>query len=283
MNSTGTDISGRRDNFVRRDPVATFFLLTFAISWTGALAVLAPKLLRGEAVPKLFGLLIFPILLLGPLIAGTVLTWLVGGRVGLLDLLLRMRRVRIHVGWYATLLIPPLLVLSTLWSFKTAVSPSFASNLFLHGLLFGLVAGFIEEIGWTGFAFPMMLRKHSAMWSALSLGLIWGIWHIPAVDYLGTATPHGSFWFDYFLAFTAAMMAIRVLIAWLYQNTQSVLLAQMMHASSTASLVVLSPARVSASQEALWYGAYALVLWIVVAVVIKVSGMDLRRRSALQI
>jgi membrane protease YdiL (CAAX protease family) len=266
-------------DFIRRSPVATFFFLTFAISWTGALAVIAPKLLRGELVPKLSGLLIFPSLLLGPFIAGTLLTGLIGGQIGLRDLFRRMRRVRIHVGWYATLLIPPFLILATLRFFKTAVSPNFAFNLFLDGLGFGFVAGFVEEIGWTGFAFPMMLRKHNAVWSALSLGLIWGMWHMPAVDYLGTATPHGSYWFEYFLAFTAAMMAIRVFIAWLYQNTQSVLLAQLMHASSTSSLVVLSPTRVTAAQEALWYGAYALVLWIVVAGVITVSGKDLKYRS----
>jgi CAAX protease family protein len=60
------------------------------------------------------------------------------------------------------------------------------------------------------------------------------------------------------------MTAMRVLIGWTYANTKSVALAQLMHASSTASLVVLSPAGVTAKQEALWYAVYAMALWLVV-------------------
>jgi len=37
-----------------------------------------------------------------------------------------------------------------------------------------------------------------------------------------------------------------------------VLLAQLLHASSTGCLVLLSPLSVSPAQESLWYGCYAL-------------------------
>ncbi len=56
------------------------------------------------------------------------------------------------------------------------------------------------------------------------------------------------------------MTAIRVLIAWVYSNTKSVLLAQLFHAFSTGSLVVFSPPRVTAAQESLWYAVYAAAL-----------------------
>ena len=68
---------------------------------------------------------------------------------------------------------------------------------------------------------------------------------------------------------------MRVLIAWVYSSTESVLLAQLLHASSTGSLVVLSPFRVSAAQEATWYAVYAAVLWIVVGIVAKAYGRRL--------
>jgi hypothetical protein len=85
-----------------------------------------------------------------------------------------------------------------------------------------------------GFAFPKMREKLPALSAAVLLGLLWGLWHVPVIDDLGTATPHGHYWFPSFLAFTAAMTATRVLIAWLYSNTKSVLLAQLMHACYTA-------------------------------------------------
>src|SRR5262245_53590476 len=108
--------------------------------------------------------------------------------------------------------------------------------------------------------------------------MLWGLWHLPVVDSLGAAAPHRAYWLPFFLAFIAVVAAIRVLIVWVYSNTQSLLLAQLMHASSTGSLVILSPARVSPSQEALWYTFYAAVLWIAVALIVKLFGSNLIRR-----
>lgn len=140
-------------------------------------------------------------------------------------------------------------------------SPIYKPNLFLAGLAFGLIAGFFEETGWTGFAFPAFCRTHSAFASAILLGLLWSAWHIPVIDYPGTATPHGPWWLEYFLAFAFAMTAIRVLISWLYVNTGSVLLAQLVHAASTGALVVLSPSRVSARPKSASGTPYMVVFY----------------------
>jgi CAAX protease family protein len=255
------------ENFVARHPAITYFALTFAVSWLGAFGVAAPHLLRGEAIAKFAGLMMFPAMLLGPCTVGILLTWFIDGTPGLRDLFSRMRRIRVPARWYSVLPIPSVLVLTVLFFMKTFVSPVFAPNGFFIGVGFGFVAGFFEEIGWMGFAFPKMRRKDSALAPAILLGLLWGAWHIPVIDYLGTSTPHGAYWFPFFLAFTAAMTAMRVLIAWIYSNTNSVVLAQLLHASSTGALVVFGPPGVTAAQESLWYAIYAAVLWLVVAVV----------------
>lgn len=130
-----------------------------------------------------------------------------------------------------------------------------------------------------GYAFPKMSARHTPLAASVLLGLLWGLWHLPAINYLGTATPHGAYWFRYFVAFAAAMTAMRVLIAWTYVNTQSVLLSQLMHASSTGSLVIFSPARVTAAQETFWYLVYAAALWIAVAIIVFAFGTRLKRRS----
>jgi membrane protease YdiL (CAAX protease family) len=177
------------------------------------------------------------------------------------------------------LLIPPSLILAVLYNMKAFVSPIFSPGSFLLGIGFGIPAGFLEEIGWTGYAFPKMCGKLSPFGAAIVLGLLWGFWHLPVIDFLGTTTPHGRSLALYFLGFVAAMTAMRVLIGWVYINTQSVTIAQLMHASSTASLVVFSPPRITAAQEALWYLVYAFALWVTVSLVVIFFGNSLTRKS----
>jgi|SRR5919109_477126 membrane protease YdiL (CAAX protease family) len=268
-----------RFSTLKRHPVATYFGLTFAASWTGALLVAAAHLLKGEALPKLTGILMFPAMLLGPSVAGIVLTRLLDGPAGMRDLLSRMGRIRVPLRWYGVLLIPSCVILVILLSLNALVSPAYAPNRFLVGLAFGIPAGFLEEIGWMGFAYPRMLQKLRGLTAAVLLGLLWGIWHMPVIDFLGTVTPHGKWWFPFFAAFTAAMTAVRILIAWLYCNTGSVLLCQFTHVCSTGALVIFSPVHVSAGQEVLWYAVYAVALWLLIFVLSQaVSGFPCREK-----
>ncbi len=161
------------------------------------------------------------------------------------------------------------------------VSPVYVPNFFPFGFLFGIPAGLFEEIGWTGFALPRMAIGGDALGSSLLLGVAWSCWHLPVVNYLGSASPHGDYWAAYSLVFALAMTAMRVLICWLYVNSKSLMLAQLMHMSSTGSLVVFSASRASAAQEALWYGIYGLLLWGCVAVVMKAYGRSLKPADAI--
>jgi len=254
---------------LKRRPAVAYFLLAFFISWIGAFLLVAPRLVHGESIPKFTGLMMFPVMLLGPSISGIFLTGRFYGGSGLRGFFSRLSPRKIQPRVLTMLFIPPALILSILFVLSKTASPAYAPNHFFPGAGFGVVAGFLEELGWTGFAFPKMIAgRKSWLPSAVLLGILWGCWHAPVIDYLGAATPHGSAWLPFFLAFIASMTAIRILICWLYTRTQSILLAQLMHAFSTASLVVFSPGSISPLQEAFWYALYAAALWLLVSYLI---------------
>lgn len=247
--------------WISRHPVAAYFALTYFISWSAALAVVAPHLLRHQHLTKLDGILMFPAMLLGPPIASIALTRALDGKTGMRDLFARMCHIRIAPRWWVALLIPPALVFAVLFALKAFDSSVFTPGFFPAGILFGCLAGFVEEIGWTGFAYPRMARSGHPFRTAAILGVLWGLWHLPVIDFLGTASPHGSAWPEFAAAFIAAMAGLRILIAWLYLSTRSIPIAQLLHAASTGSLAMFSPAMVTAGQEAFWYALYAAALW----------------------
>jgi len=129
-----------RESIVARRPLGCYFALTFAISWLGACALVAPNIVRREPVPKFAGLMMFPIMLLGPSLAGILMTLKLDGRRGLRDLFARITLVVVPRAWYAALLIPPALILLVLLVLRIFVSPVFSPNRFFMGASFGMVA-----------------------------------------------------------------------------------------------------------------------------------------------
>ena len=267
--------------FIKRSPIASYFILAYFISWGGSFAIGGPKFLRGEPLGLEDVLLMAPLVLAGPFIAGITMTYLLDGKIGLRELFSRMQIWRVDLRWYmAALLIFPVLILGVLWTLSTVISPDFAPGFLGFGILSGLLAGFIEEVGWMGYAYPRMERKFGTWRATIYLGLLHGVWHAMA-GYLGEAEAFGIYWLPRFVAmWIVAMTAMRVLLVWIYSTTGSLLLAQLTHASSTGFLVILGPLALSPAQGTLWFAVYAGVLWIPAAIVITKYGKDLGRQPS---
>ncbi len=257
---------------VQRFPLASYFVLAYAISLI-SLFVLGPPSLQSGGHRNLLSLAMFPVMIVWAGTSGLLLTAVTQGRAGLRDLRRRMARWTVGLRWYiSAILIPPASILLVLTLLTVFASRAFRPNLYLVGITYGAVAGFFEEIGWTGYAYPRLRARLGAPAAPVLLGLLWGIWHLPVVDSLGSASPHGAAWPAFFAAFVALVAGLRVLICWIYSHTDSVLLAQMMHASNTGFLVVLGAAAVSPVQAAAWYALDAGALWFVAAAVVACRG-----------
>ncbi len=154
--------------FVKSHPLLTFYALAFAISWGGVLMVVGgPGGIPGtpEQFETLFTFVLLA-MLVGPSVAGLLLTGLVHGRAGFRELALPDTQVaggRSLVRGGA--LYRPALVdggtpcaLANLPSSSPAYSPRTTRLPFCCGCRGGLVVGIFEELGWTGFAIPRMRR-----------------------------------------------------------------------------------------------------------------------------
>jgi hypothetical protein len=72
--------------------------------------------------------------------------------------------------------------------------------------------------------------------------------------------------------------AFRVLMVWVYDRTGSLLVAILMHASLTASTLILQPLAVSGVALLAVTLAYAAATWVVVAAVVLAQGGYLSRQ-----
>ena len=218
------------------------------------------------------GLLLFPVMLIGPPAASIILTASIHGKEGLRNLLSRIFKWRVPVKWFfLAFLLPPCLMMLVLLFLENSISDAFSPNFFPLGFLFALPAAFLEEIGWTGFALPNLLTKHKSGRAGALLGVLWGLWHLPIVDFLGSASPHGNYLLVFFLSFVVLLTAMRILMTWVYARTHSIFIVQLMHLVFTGSLVMLGPSKTSPAQETFWYGLYAGVLALLAAAVLSFS------------
>ena len=152
------------------------------------------------------------------------------------------------------------------------------ASLLRFGVAVALSAGFFEELGWTGFATPMLRQRHSVLATGLIVGLLWATWHLLVAFWL-SGTYGGSLSLaSYLLDPSLFLVAFRVLMVWVYDRTGSLLVAMLMHAGLTASSRILSPPAISGGPLLTLDLVWAAAMWTLVAAVVVAGGGRLARR-----
>ncbi len=185
-NATGAIITSRPMALVKRHSLLFGLLLMYALTWVVHLSNAGVLPFR----------LPFPLYLLGGWgfgVAAIAMTWLTLGPRAVIDLLRRFLLWRIGWKWYASILIIPATYAfgASLHALVNGIPLDFtatpavaATGSVTAALALGLpvfvanVLGNGEEIGWRGYALPRLQSRYASLFSALVLGLIWGVWHI---------------------------------------------------------------------------------------------------------
>lgn len=201
---------------VRRHPLAAYVVLACALTWwVYPLLSVSPLL----GIPGLFG----------PAAAAVVVTAVTGGRARVRELLGGVVRWRVRPRWYVYALgVPGALALAAagLTWLPTSPQPARLGRLSVLDLVvFVLVVG--EELGWRGYALPRLLQRRSPLTASVVLGVVWGLWHLPA--FLVAGTPQHGLPFPAFVLLT---IEYSVLLTWLCLHAGgSVLIATLCHGS----------------------------------------------------
>jgi membrane protease YdiL (CAAX protease family) len=265
-------------SYVERHSVIIYFILAYGIAWIGSFVSAGPKFLAGKALEFSDSGPMALAMLGAPFIAGLLMTYFADGKAGFKDLFAKIAKYKVAGRWYLPLLIFPVLLLLVSVLLGVLVSPEMAPVFAVFGVFAGPLAGFLEETGWTGFAYPKMSGKASALSTAIYLGIIHGVWHA-MVWFLSQSSSLGWYWWPYFFGFCLHLVALRVLIVWVYSNTGSVFLAMLMHASSTGFYGILISTTMAPVNWVIFYNVYGVVLCLTAAVVALKYGRTLRSKS----
>jgi len=207
-----------------------FLALTFGITW----GILALFLGFQEAIEGLFGPPsgshpLFVLAVYSPAIAAIALVAFHGGWVATRALLRRVTLWRASPGWYLGIFVgvPALFLTGAAWKGTLFEEPLPFDDLrsALAAIAFMLLLGPVEEIGWRGFAQPLVQRRLAPLWAGLAVGAVWGVWHLPAFFLDGT--PQSAWGFAPFFGGTIALAVIATGL--LNRSGGSILLPMLFH------------------------------------------------------
>ena len=226
--------------------LAKFFALTFAVTWTCFILVIA-LIQRSSSAGLPLTVLRELLLYLGifaPALVALGVTAQENGAAHMRALLHRTIQWKAGARWY---------VFAVIYMAAIKLSVAVLHRLFVgswppfgHELPGVIIIAIVistpvqagEEIGWRGFALPRMASRMGFAGASVVLGLIWALWHLP-IFFMPGADKYGQS----FPVWALGVTALSVAIAWLYVHTNgSLLLTMLMHSAINQSIGIVSDA-----------------------------------------
>lgn len=234
-----------------------FMLITFVIAW----GILALYIFLPDQMAGVFGQLtgqhpLFFLAVWAPAIAAFIVVLYYTGVAGLGRFLSRFLLWRCSPWWYAFLIvgIPVVFIAGAAMrgTLLTDPFPFATASSMLIALGLAAIKGPMEEFGWRGVALPLLQRKLAPLWAGLVLGVIWGLWHLPAFMLSGTQQSQWAV-----APFFVGCIALSVIVTPLFNASRgSILLTAFFH------FTVMNPVLPAAEP----YDTYILV--VVAAVIV---------------
>lgn len=270
------------DPALRKNSLALFFVIAYAIPIIATIAVALVAGLPSDIVVRELSaatLIVVVAMVHAPAIAAIIVVFRSQGFQGITILFRQLKHWKFALEWYLkAVLIFPATMLAVLFALSL-FSANYTPVLSLSVMAFGaLLSSLFEEIGWTGFATPVMLNRFSPFETGLFLGSLHAMWHLAASVY-GASAFHGNLFVVNFLATSVGIVGLRIITIWIYTRTQSLVLGWLMHAGFTGGQLSLVPLDLTAAETIAWNAAFTISV-IGVAVIVVLRNRDLMLRQS---
>ncbi len=195
----------------------TFFLLVYGLSipfWIIETMIDVKGLPLNIPITDMFAAF-------APLVAASILVYKEHGRAGIKKLFGRIvdfSRINQKI-WYVPIIFLPVLLYFLIYViiYLTGlplpgkwVIPFGSILVFLAIFFIGAV---VEETGYMGYAIDPMQERFGALSASILMGMPWAVWHYPSIIQQG----HNLTWIAWA---TLGTVGVRMLIVWIYNNTQ---------------------------------------------------------------
>ncbi len=216
---------------MKRYPLFLFLVLTFGFSWP---IMIADALGSRGLLPFRMPIVLLILMGYGPSFAALLVTGFVGGPSAIRSLLRQLAVWRVGFLWMGTAVVGSAVLfalayqISNLLGYPPPAAPAFPVSPVIAVPILFVVSLLIngEEMGWRGFLLPRLQARFNALTASLIVGTIWAAFHLPLFWTLGSTQAGQPMW-----AFLLSILASSVIVTWLYNNTHSLLLVVLFHAS----------------------------------------------------
>lgn len=258
-----------KDNFLK-----AYFIIAFLIPIVAVMLVTWKEGLQTGLVTTQISastLVVIMSMVHAPTIAAVVVAFKDKGFDGIRVLFRQLKSWRYPLKWYlmALVVFPIAILMGLLYMklFSARYTPVFTLTILAVGTL---ISPLWEEIGWTGYATPRMLRRYSPLKTGIYLGVIHMFFHL-AADYWGAGVFYGKLYLAHFLLWMAGLIVLRVITLWIYIRTRSLVLGWLTHVSYTGGQTILVPLALTAVETIMWNSAFVLVLLFVLVCLVWVN------------
>ncbi|MBT8110911.1 MAG: hypothetical protein KJO27_09310 [Gammaproteobacteria bacterium] len=248
---------------LKKNSLLLYFVVAFALPIiTTIVVVLVAGAPSGLVVNEISvaALVVVLAMVHAPMIAATIVVFRSQRFAGIANLFGQLKYWKFGPQWYITaILIFPATIVAVLLVLSL-FSSSFTPVLSLGAMAFAaLFSTLLEEIGWTGLATPLMLKKMSPLKVGLYLGFIHAMWHLAANIY-GAGAFHGNLFIVNFLATSIGIIGLRIVTVWIYMRTGSLVLGWLTHLGFTGGQLSFVSLTLTSGETIVWNAAFSIAL-----------------------